>query len=94
MIYLLSWVIKLKSINTNQISPFVSLPFVKAVAECSTKLDQKQGYADYGKDSKRVRQRIHKGYPDNIKQTLRRTKKIKQNRANLSPIKDQGKQRK
>ena len=35
MIDLLKWMIKLKSNNTNQISPFVSLLFVQAIAECN-----------------------------------------------------------
>ena len=55
MIDLLMWMIKLNSNNTNQISPFVSLLFAKAIAECPTRVEQKQGYANYCKDSKRVR---------------------------------------
>ena len=35
MIDLLKWMIKLKSNNTNQISPFVSSLFVQAIAECN-----------------------------------------------------------
>ena len=39
MIDLLTWVIKLKSNNTNQISPFVSSLFAKAIAECNVPLE-------------------------------------------------------
>ena len=39
MIDLLTWMIKLKSSNTNHISPFVSLVFGKAIAECRTRGD-------------------------------------------------------
>ena len=39
MINLLTWMIKLKPNNTNQISPFVSLLFAKAIAECNLPLD-------------------------------------------------------
>ena len=39
MIDLLTWMIKLKSSNTNHISPFVSLVFGKAIAECRTRAD-------------------------------------------------------
>ena len=38
MIDLLTWMIKLKPNNTNQISPFVSLLFAKAIAECNVLL--------------------------------------------------------
>ena len=36
---LLSWMIKSKSKNNNQISPFVTSLFVKAIAECNVPLD-------------------------------------------------------
>ena len=39
MIDLLSWMINLKSSNTNQISPFVSSLFVKAIAKCNVSLE-------------------------------------------------------
>ena len=39
MINLLRWMIKLKPNNTNQISPFVSLLFAKAIAECNLPID-------------------------------------------------------
>ena len=39
MIDLLTWIIKLKSNNTNQILPFVSLLFTKAIAECNVPLE-------------------------------------------------------
>ena len=39
MIDLLTWVIKLKSNNTNQISPFVSSLFAKSIAECNVPLE-------------------------------------------------------
>ena len=39
MIDLLTWMIKLKSNNTNQISPFVSSLFAKAIAECNVQLE-------------------------------------------------------
>ena len=35
---LVTWMIKLKPNNTNQISPFVSLLFAKATAECNVPL--------------------------------------------------------
>ena len=40
MIDLLTWMIKLRSSNTNHISPFVSLVFAKAIAECHVALEQ------------------------------------------------------
>ena len=58
---LLTWMIKLKPSSTNQISPFVSLSFAKAIVEW--------GYVDYGKDSKRVGWRTNARYFHNIKQT-------------------------
>ena len=39
MIDLLAWMIKLKSNNTNQISPFVISLFAKAVAQCNVPLE-------------------------------------------------------
>ena len=39
MIDLLTWMIKLKPSSTNQISPFVSLPFAKAIVECNVPLE-------------------------------------------------------
>ena len=39
MIDLLRWMIKLKSNNTNQVSPFVSSLFSKAIAECNVPLE-------------------------------------------------------
>ena len=39
MIDLLTWMIKLNSNNTNQISPFVSSLFVESIAECNFPLD-------------------------------------------------------
>ena len=39
MIDLLTWIIKLKPSKTNQISPFVSSPFAKAIAECAVPLE-------------------------------------------------------
>ena len=39
MIDLLRWMIKLKSNNTNQVSPFVSSLFSKAIAECNVLLE-------------------------------------------------------
>ena len=39
MINLLTWMIKLKPNNTNQISHFLSLLFAKAIAECNLPLD-------------------------------------------------------
>ena len=39
MIDLLTWMIKLKPNNTNQISPFVSLLFAKSIAECNVPLE-------------------------------------------------------
>ena len=39
MIDLLTWMIKLKPNNTNQISPFVSSLFAKAIAECNVPLE-------------------------------------------------------
>ena len=39
MIDLLTWMIKLKSNNTNQILLFVSSPFAKAIAECNVPLE-------------------------------------------------------
>ena len=39
MIDLFSWVIKLKSNNTNQISPFVNSLFAKAIAEYNVPLE-------------------------------------------------------
>ena len=48
MIDLFSWVIKLKSNNTNQISPFVNSLFAEAIAEYNVPLEWiKNGYADY-----------------------------------------------
>ena len=38
MIDLLTWMINLKPNNTNQVSPFVSLLFAKAIAECNVPL--------------------------------------------------------
>ena len=38
MIDLLTWMTKLKPNNTNQVSPFVSLLFAKAIAECNVPL--------------------------------------------------------
>ena len=39
IINLLAWMIKLKLKNTNQISPFVSSLFAKAIAECNVPLE-------------------------------------------------------
>ena len=39
MIDLLTWMIKLKPNNTNQIPPFVSSLFAKAIAECNVPLE-------------------------------------------------------
>ena len=39
MIDLLTWMIKLKPNNTNQITPFVSSLFAKAIAECNVPLE-------------------------------------------------------
>ena len=39
MIDLLAWIIKLKSNNTNQISPFVNSLFAKAIAEFNVPLE-------------------------------------------------------
>ena len=38
MIDLLTWMIELRSSNTNHISPFVSLVFATAIAECNVAL--------------------------------------------------------
>ena len=40
MIDLLTWMIKLKPNNTNQIPPFVSSLFAKAIAECNVPLER------------------------------------------------------
>ena len=40
MIDLLTWMIKLKPNNTNQIQPFVSSLFAKAIAECNVPLER------------------------------------------------------
>ena len=39
IIDLLTWMIKLKPDNTNQISPFVSSLFAKAIAECNVPME-------------------------------------------------------
>ena len=39
MIDLLTWMMKLKSNNSNQISPFVSFLFAKAITECNVPLE-------------------------------------------------------
>ena len=92
MIDLLTWMIKLRSSNTNHISPFVSLVFAKTIAECNVALKwiKNKDMMTTVKMVKEPDKELMQDTPITSRKLLE-NRKMEQNQRNLNPIKDLGK---